>query len=319
MALRTPGLRPIEPHATVLLSYRYFVPGEPKARSLDRLRRQLEWLRSAYRPISIPQLLKGLEQGTVPDRSIVVTTDDAKFDIYEVSEEFRNFGVPLAIFVCVGWVTLHDFSENDTLIRAVDALEWYRGPDTRIRFGNRYICDLSASKKAMNVDWILNERQSLLPHLEELCTKISALGDSRHSKHTICNWSELQELASSGSYIGAHSISHIPISQMSAVRRNFEINESKRVIEAKFGSCTSFAYPYGMRVTHNSSIQTELRSAGFQAAFLNHSDVVIESSPKFELPRIAIPDAPMPLTEFKTRVQGGGIPFQRLKGHFWPT
>ena len=255
----------------------------------------------------------------MPDRSIVVTTDDAKFDIYEVSEEFRNFGVPLAIFVCVGWVTLHDFSENDTLIRAVDALEWYRGPDTRIRFGNRYICDLSASKKAMNVDWILNERQSLLPHLEELCTKISALGDSRHSKHTICNWSELQELASSGSYIGAHSISHIPISQMSAVRRNFEINESKRVIEAKFGSCTSFAYPYGMRVTHNSSIQTELRSAGFQAAFLNHSDVVIESSPKFELPRIAIPDAPMPLTEFKTRVQGGGIPFQRLKGHFWPT
>jgi hypothetical protein len=270
-------------------------------------------LRSAYRPISIPELLKGLEKGGVPDRSIVVTADDVKLDVYEVSEEFRNFGVPLAVFVCVGWVTLHDFSENDTIIRTVDALEWYRGPDTRIRFGNGYVCDLSASKKSSSIDWILSERGSLLPYLEELRTKISALGEQRHSKHTICNWSQLQELASSGVYIGAHSISHVQICEMSAVRRNFEINESKRFIEAKFGSCTSFAYPYGSRATHNSCTETELKSAGFQAAFLSHSDIVTEFSPKFRLPRITIPDGPMPLTEFKARVQGGGILFQRLK------
>jgi hypothetical protein len=228
-----------------------------------------------------------------------------------VSEEFRDFGVPLAVFVCIGWVTLHDFSESDTVIRTVDALEWYRGPDTRISFGNRYVCDLSASKKSASIDWILSERESLLPYLEELRTKISALGDRRHSKHAICNWSQLQELASSGVYIGAHSISHVPLREISVVRRNFEINESKRFIEAKFGSCTAFAYPFGSRASHNA--ESELKSAGFQAAFLTHSDVVTAFSPRFRLPRITIPGGPMPFTEFKARVQGGGILFQRLK------
>jgi hypothetical protein len=305
-----------QPTATVVLSHKYFFPDEPKVRSIDRLRRQLEWLRRAYKPISVPELVNGLVKGIVPDNSIVATTDDALLDVYEVLEEFRSFEVPLALFVCVGWVPSDDFSEGNALIRVVNAIQWYQGPDARIRFGNRFSCDLAATRRSANIDWILNERASLLPYLEELCLKIAALDKRTH--RMVCNWSELHELASSGAYIGAHSISHVPISQMSAVRRNFEIVESKHIIKSKFGSCTTFAYPYGMSGTYNSSTLAELKAAGFQAAFLSHSDFITASGPIFELPRIALPDAPMPLVEFKARVRGGGIPFRKLKATVFP-
>jgi hypothetical protein len=89
--------------------------------------------------------------------------------------------------------------------------------------------------------------------------------------------------------------------------------ESKRVIESKIGSCTAFAYPSGMRGTYNKSTLAELKAAGFEGAFVTHSDFVTVPSPTFELPRITLPDVPMSLYEFKARVRGGGIPLQKLK------
>ena len=305
-------LRRSKAAATVLLSHRYFSGSEAKSRSIDRLRGQLEWLQGAYKPISVSTLINGLAKGDVLNDSIVVTTDDALCDVYEVCEEFRNFGVPLAIFACVGWVGSQAFVENDALIQAVNAIQWYEGPDARITLGGKFNCDLVPSKKSENIDWILNERELLLPHLEELYFEIAALTE-RPRPRAVCTWSELHQLASVGVYIGAHSVSHVPISQMSAVRRDFEIRESKRVIEAQFGSCTAFAYPFGMRGTYSDSTLAELKAAGFQAAFLTHSDVITESSSIFELPRITLPDTPLPLIEFKARVRGGGIPFRRLK------
>lgn len=313
--------RGAQPAATVILSHRYFSANEPRTHSRDRLRHQLEWLQRTYNPISIPELLHGLAKGTVPDNSIVVTTDDAHLDVYEVAEEFRGFGVPLAVFVCVGWVSSIDCSEDDLLARAVSSVQWYEGIGARINLGDKFSFELSSSTKATNIDWILRERTSMLPYLEELCIRINALKINALAGHaprrTICNWSELHELASSGVYIGAHSVSHVAISQMSEVRRHFEIMESKRVIQSKIGSCTAFAYPFGMRGTYNKSTLAELKASGFEGAFTTLSDFLTVSSPTFELPRIALPDAPMPLYEFKARVRGGGIPLRKLKGLAW--
>jgi len=300
------------PAATVILSHRFFDPKEPRARAVDRVRRQLEWLQSAYRPISVPDLLHKLAVGALPDRAVIVTTDDARLDVYEIAHEFKSFGVPLAMFVCVGWVSSEAQSADDLLAQAVSAVQWYGGPSEKIALGNGLSFELTAPNKAGNIDRILSDRTSILPHLEELMTKVYALS-SAAPRRVVCNWAELRELAASGVHIGAHSMSHVPISKMSAVRQQFEITESKRILEEKIGACTSFAYPYGTPDTHDASTLAQLKAAGFAGAFLTRSDVVTLASQKFELPRIALPDTPIPLYEFKARVGGGGIPLQRLK------
>jgi 1,6-anhydro-N-acetylmuramate kinase len=60
-----------QPAARALLSHKFLTPNEPKSQSLDRLRRQLEWLQSAYKPMSVPDLIAQLVEGNVSDNSIV--------------------------------------------------------------------------------------------------------------------------------------------------------------------------------------------------------------------------------------------------------
>ena len=244
---------------------------------------------------------------------MVVTTDDARPDIYEAYEEFNSFQIPLSAFVCTGWVYSQDFSESNDLVRAVDAIHWYEGPAVRISFGKDLCCDLSDSNRATNIDRILLESDFLGPYLEELWRKIVALIPPK-SNRMFCLWSELQSLASSGVHIGSHSVTHVRLSQVSAIRRDFEIRESKRALEAKFGACTTWAYPFGTRDTCDNSTSAELQAAGYRAAFLSHSEFVSSSSDVLSLPRIAIPDGPLPLSEFKARVSGAGVSLRRLKG-----
>jgi hypothetical protein len=315
-AFKLSALLSAQPAATALLSHNFLFDDEPKAKTLDSLRRKLEWIRKIYNPISVGDLVERLESGSVPDNSLVYTTDDVQLDIFEVSEEFENFGVPLAMFVPVGWIFTEDLSECGALIEAVTLIQWYEGPDIEIEFGNRRRIRLSPAGKAENVDWILTNAELLAHCMEELCTKIAALEGShrrRHPRRSTCKWSELRELASSGVYIASHSVSHVAISKTSEVRRRFELIESKRAIEGQLGSCTSFAYPYGTRGTYDESTRFALKSAGYKAGFLTHSDVINPSSPTFELPRIFIPDVPVGFPEFTARVRGAGILHQRLR------
>lgn len=300
------------PVATVLLSHSFFVRGESRRQSIDRLRRQLDWLRRAYEPMSVPQLLEKLEGGAVPEGAVVVTTDDALLDVFEVSKEFKAFGVPLAVFVCVGWVQSEGETATDRLIEAVTAIHWYNGPDSRVDVGNGLSFELTSSKKPAIIDHILKERESIEPYLGTLCAKISALKTHAPGR-SVCSWTELRELASSGVHIGAHSVSHVRISQMSAIRQEFEIKESKRALDTRIGPCISFAYPYGVQGTYDASTHAQIKEAGFHCAFLSQSDFVTPDSDSFELPRISIPGADMPLYEFKARVRGGGVPLRRLK------
>jgi peptidoglycan/xylan/chitin deacetylase (PgdA/CDA1 family) len=302
---------PDGPAATVLATHKFFNENESRDHSIDRLRMQLEWLRSECRPIGVSDLLQNLAGGTVPDRAVVMTIDDAQLDAYEVVDEFRNFGVPLAMFVPVGWVARFEESD-DLLVHVITAIEWYAGPDSKIELANGSKFELSAAKKAANIDRILSERELLSPHLEEMYSKVCALVGPMPPS-TLCNWSELRELARDGVHIGAHSVSHVRISQMSPVRQRFEIFESKRVLEANVGPCTSFAYPYGTADTHDQCTLALVKDAGFSGAFTNHSDFVTSSSQNFALPRISLPDEPIPFYEFKARASGANIPLRKLR------
>ena len=142
---------------------------------------------------------------------------------------------------------------------------------------------------------LLLKRKSLLPYLEELCTRLE-----RRDKQSrgCCTWEELRQLTSIGVGIGAHSVTHINLSQVSAIRRKFEIAESKRLCETLVGHCQAFAYPYGVADSHSVDTRNELYDAGFSTAFLSHSDFITVRSDAMTLPRISMPDEPVTLPNF---------------------
>ena len=293
------------------LFHRFFGDGEPRQNGIDRLRRELEWLRSAYQPISLAQFVEGMAKGSLPDRAVLVTTDDAHRDVLDVSGEFAAFEVPFAVFVCAGWTAAaSEGTGEDLLARTVSAIQWYEGDVAEVRYGNRSMV-LSPAAKAANIDALLSLPDLAPAELEGLCKRIEALTPKRGAG---CTWAELRDLARSDAVgIGAHSVSHIKLSLASPLRQRYEIAESKRLCEALIGRCESFAYPYGTDDAHSAATRDALRSAGFTTGFLTHSDFITARSDPLTLPRLSMPDDPMGQREYRARAQGAGIAARRLK------
>ena len=305
-----------KPSAKALLSHRFLFDEEPKAKTLDDLRRKLDWLSATYDPIDVDDLIEGYDERDIGRRSVIYTTDDIHRDIFEVREEFKRFGVPLTVFTPIGWIATEDFAETSLLVELVTLIHWYEGSNETIVYGNSESIHLSEETKLSNVDWVLEHREDLEPHFREMCEKITALEGSHRRRHPIrekCSWAELRQLADDGAYIGSHSVSHISIRAASGVRRQFELTESKRVLAERLGACTSFAYPYGTWGTHDETTRTDVERAGYGAGFLTNSDVITCDTQRFDMPRIFIPDCPISVSEFQYRVQGGGIVHQRIK------
>ena len=67
-------------------------------------------------------------------------------------------------------------------------------------------------------------------------------------------WEHLHEWVGAGLEVGAHTMNHIPLNQATLERCQFEILESKRILEKKVGvEIRHFAYPFGhfRRETHD--------------------------------------------------------------------
>ncbi len=305
-----PFLKRKQPSVAALLFHRFFAEDESRQCGVDRLRRELDWLRSKYNPISLSQFVAGLRNGVLPDRAALVTSDDALVDILGVADEFKSFGVPLSVFVCAGWTAAASAGIGEDLVaRAASDIQWYDGDDVEISYGSQKIV-LSSRDKARNIDTLIAEQDAMRPHLDALCTRIEGLIGR---KPGCCTWEQLRHLASAGVGIGAHSVTHVPLTRVSALRRRFEIAESKRLCEALIGTCEAFAYPYGVQTTYSAETRAELESAGFSAAFLSHAGFITDRTDPMTLPRFSMPDGPMPFFEFRARACGAGIVARHLK------
>lgn len=63
----------------------------------------------------------------------------------------------------------------------------------------------------------------------------------------LLSWGELTQLANAGWEIGAHTVTHRPLTKLSAEDARREIVESKTTIEDRLGKpVTTFAYPFGL-------------------------------------------------------------------------
>lgn len=304
---------------TTVLYHGFFFGGEPRLRSRDRLRRQLDWLRRKYNPLTLDEYQRAVAVDELPPRSVLVTADDAKVDLLEAHDEFRAFDVPLAVYVCAGWTTQASALEADGLLaRVVTTIEWYAGPDAAVPVGNESrIVMLGRSHRSATIDQLLASRDYYEPHLEEILGHIQQIaGASRPS--TICSWAELSSLRDRGVQFGSHSVSHIRLSPASDIRLNFEVTEAKRLIDGRLRLCSSFAYPFGVDGTCDERTTAVLKTAGMTTAFMTHPGFASKGMSAFQLPRFALPERHMTQAEYRGRVRGGGVALRRLKNILVP-
>jgi peptidoglycan/xylan/chitin deacetylase (PgdA/CDA1 family) len=295
---------------TILLFHDFRFGDESRDTTRERLRRQLDFLATAWRPVDIGQALGMVRDGRGQDeRILMVTVDDAKRDLLEVYDLFQTFGVPVAQFVCAGWTERmqRDPAPDSLRARLVSCLHFHDGPAQDVMLGE-VVYRLDRSNNVTLIDAIITTDD-----LEGLARLEDSLGTAMQQDR-FCTWSELRDLQCQGMAVGCHSVSHPRIAMKSATRQRFEIAESRRLIETRLGPTPWFAYPYGVPGSHDTATRALLQENGFAAGFTTTPGLAMPGQDCLRLPRIVLPDVPMTDRVFQARVRGGGIPLAALRG-----
>lgn len=75
---------------------------------------QVRLLQRVFRPLRLAEFVDGLDKGSLPARSVVVTIDDGYASTWQAAEILARYGVPAVVFVPSGAVGTQ-FQHNPTL------------------------------------------------------------------------------------------------------------------------------------------------------------------------------------------------------------
>lgn len=113
------------------------------------------------------------------------------------------------------------------------------------------------------------------------------LGGTLHTRYAafpMMSPAQVRELADTGFEIGAHTVSHTPLTRLSSAEARDEITTSKRFLEDLLGAeIQSFAYPRG---DHDVRVRTLVEEEGFRAAVTTREHLVRAGADWLALPRV---------------------------------
>jgi len=299
------------------------LPLDPQLLSVtpEHFGEHLDILRKSFNPISLRQLVVGLQRGRLPARAVVVTFDDGYFDnLVNAKPLLRRHDVPATVFIATGYLDcdrefwwdeverllLHGRKLPEVLCVNIDGqmFRWDLG-----QAANRMDGWLEQNR-AWNVASLgedVGPRQRLYASLCELLRPLtdevrqSAIAAIREwagepatprSSHRALLPDEVVQLAEGSDVeVGAHTVTHPVLSALPVAAQHQEVVRSRARLEDILNEqVTSFSYPYGTYADYSAATVDAVKAAGFACACSNFSDLADRRTSHFELPRVLIRD-----------------------------
>lgn len=258
-------------------------PDQVCAREFDR---QLAVLGRWFTVLPLREAAARLHGGTLPVRSACVTFDDGYADNVTVALPIlHQRGVPATFFLATGFID-GGRMWNDSVIETIRRAQGDTLDARCIRLDTLSISTIGLRREAIErvlaaLKYLpLEERQK---RVEELAAQASPSLPS----DLMMTAEQVRHLRSSGMEIGAHTVTHPILAQLSSERADSEIRDSKRRLEAITGNPVAlFAYPNGKpgrdyRQEHVGMV----KRLGFEAAVSTARGVAHAASDPFQLPR----------------------------------
>jgi peptidoglycan/xylan/chitin deacetylase (PgdA/CDA1 family) len=318
--------------AFCVLTYHGVLPNEYEARdpqqdgslvSAENLRAQLRLLKEIYHVVSPDEAHEWIEDGKeLPERAILITCDDGlRNALTDMAPILQEEALSCLFFVlgasALGNSRMLWYEELYLLLLAAPAgsygfdslgLDLLEGT---IELGERaqrrsvwwsLVKKLSQYDQELRIGFIETARVKfgLLEQWNAECWN----NEAQRRRFSLLGAEDLRQLVDQGMSIGAHTLNHPILSQLSSELAWQEISESRSVLENVTGKPVwALAYPFGdpASVTGREMLMAE--QAGFQCAFMNIGGGFGATLPRFALPRIHV-TADMSLAEFEAHVSG---------------
>ncbi len=307
-------------------------PFDPNVADATRaqFRRQMKLLARHGTPITVADLLRALEGGSLPKNPVMVTFDDGYRSCHDVALPIlREVGVPATFFVATSFIThrrLYWWERIALLITRA------RRPSGDIRYPRPLEIDIRDPKLRTRLDGLVKTEKSLDVErfLEELAT---ALGvewnpeiEARHAGEMIMTWDEVRALAKAGMDVESHTRSHRVLQTLAQAELEDELAGSRKELEAQLGRPVRvIAYPVGRRIANDDRIRRALAAAGYRAGMSNKTGVnrlwptvfrgIMAPVDPFDIRRLAI-DRSMSDAMFLTQVAVPSLSYRnKVNGH----
>lgn len=286
--------------------------------SAQTFRRQLQLLKNRYNVISPQQFFDWCEaKQDLPPRAVLLTCDDdLRNTLTEMVPMLQEHGFSCLFFVTgaslseipallwceqlylmllavQGTITL-DLRHGDFHTRSATLPEKRRLWWTLVRYLSRY--------QGGARETLLDEVRAQLGLGDDWSTHI--LTDPLRCRFLMLNVAELRALVAAGMGVGAHTLTHPVLSQLSPGAAWSEIAESRCRLEQVIGRPVwALAYPFGDPASVTGREQEMAERAGFSCAFLNVGGGFGAPLPRYALPRVHV-TGEMNLGEFEAHVSG---------------
>lgn len=255
----------------------------------------LEVLHRFCRPVPLRTVTKGLLDGRLSPRSLMVTFDDGYRDtLIHAKPLLERYDIPATVFVASGHVDGEEEFWWDQLERILlepvtlptalnlvvrDRLVQWDAIETYSRLHLYY--EVSEILQPLVDD----ERRRLLTELREWAMTPPGVRESRRC----LQHGDILALARGGLIeIGSHTITHPLLPLLSLDSQRTEIQNGKIQLEEILnGPVTSFAYPYGLYTAQTSSF---VQQSGFRCACSSAHRLVRKDTNPFSLPRVKVED-----------------------------
>lgn len=284
--------------------------------SPHHFRRQIEYLRSEANVVRLLDYAQALREGRLPRRAVIITFDDGYADnLLEAAPVLVDAGLPATFFITTGAVGQNGEFWWDDLERcllgdkscSISELEealsgaMPAGAMPPEKEGMRRFADraeptsgtLETKSRLATYDCVWKQAASLTPDSRRcLVAQIRAATNTplmARPTHRTMTKNELISLSRlPGMEVGAHTISHTPLTVLSKNQKRREITGSCRWLEEVLGtSVSAFSYPNGM---YDEEAIALLKQEGFSAGCTTEAAPVDPRTPSLTLPRVHVPD-----------------------------
>lgn len=229
-----------------------------------------------YEFLSLDQVVEVVNKKKKLTRPFIVFTfDDGYVDNYiHAFPIFQKYNIPFIIYISTGfidrfsllwWHQLEDIIMNNTSVRLSNGMCFSCESSTEKE--NSFLAIRKIILELPTIDFD-NQLRELLSHY--------SLNFETYSNELMLTWDQIQQMTKiSLCTIGAHTITHRRLSELSTKDLNKEITESKKIIEEKIKKdILHFAYPFGTSLEVNMRVVEAVKHSGFVSAINSNGGVV---------------------------------------------
>jgi peptidoglycan/xylan/chitin deacetylase (PgdA/CDA1 family) len=280
-----------------VLAYHRVVPerdpmrsGEPTAAEFES---RMRWVAANFEVLPLADAVRALREDRLPKRALSITFDDGYADNHDLAlPVLRQLGLPATFFIATGYLD-GGCMFNDVVI---EALRTAPGPSldlTDLGFGQLPVA--SDEQRRHAAGRILEKLKYAMPRRrDEVAQQIGARAGAVAPSALMMTSAQVKALHTAGMEVGAHTVTHPILAEISLERARKEINDGRaRLEEITSAAVRVFAYPNGRPGRDYRREHAALaRELGFEAAVSTAWGAARPGGDFYQIPRFTPWDRP---------------------------